>query len=191
MTVKVLGLDSSLTAFGWAVLELERNRLHPLGYSESRFVDAGLIETEKDDGAENKSVDRTRRVQEIGLAVDQVLARYEPALAAVEGLALIPRMSPIVISSLARVRGVVEGLCLARRVRLIEVAPQTLKKFVTGDLHAPKEAVVEWARRAFYTSSALLDAVPASKRDNLADAVACASWGERRLREQYAPEVSA
>lgn len=173
MAAKILGLDSSLTAFGWSVLEAGPNGLS--------YVAGGLLRTAKDHDADSSAVDTTRRVHDIGLEVSDLIERFSPTVAGVEGLALPwGKTSMVTVSTLGRVRGMVDGVCLLRGLEVHEVDPRTLKKFLVGDPNAEKPEVIAYVSRLFPGLRTVLEGIKSKKlHDNPADACGVAMWAQQ------------
>lgn len=72
----LFAIDSSLTAPGYAVLDL--------GYADPRIIGAGAWETAPDKKAANKSEDMLRRVLYIWRELRRAIAFYNPKLIAIE-----------------------------------------------------------------------------------------------------------
>lgn len=166
-------MDSSLTHFGWACLESDGPGDAP------RLVDVGLLCTEKD--AENLAhPDAARRILEIGAGMRGLVERFSPVLASIESLALPFGTSKKTVSMLGRVRGVVDGVCFMRGLRLVEIEAKELKEFATGDKGADKPAMVAAMQQRHPRLRALLAGYSATKSNyevgDIADACAVASW---------------
>jgi crossover junction endodeoxyribonuclease RuvC len=121
----VLGIDPGLAATGYAVLDAQNGRL--------RLLDSGCA----------KSTNRRPlevRVRAIYDGLSEVLARWRPGLAVLEGLYSeyeFPRTAIL----MGHVRGVI---CLAadqNGARVLEVSPAEVKHALTGSGRASKEQI--------------------------------------------------
>jgi crossover junction endodeoxyribonuclease RuvC len=149
--VRVVGLDLSLTATGWAV-------------ADGRHVEVGRITSKPAGGHVAARSVRLRRiagqVHELAAGADLVLVEA-PAFAATTGHA--HDRSGLWWLVVARLTGA--------GVPLVEVPPSTLKTFATGKGNADKDAVLVAAVRTF-------PAVPV-RDNNDADALWLAALGAR------------
>lgn len=173
-----LGLDSSLAAFGWCCASLE---------TSERVLGAGVFVTKKDDAAESTTADTARRMHDIGGHVLELFARFRPSLVAIESVAVIPGASAgVTMSRLGRVFGLVDGICLTKGVRLVEVNSMTLKHFATGDRRAEKEHVLRAMLSRWPALTEHVEEVPKTARDNVTDAAALAAFVENTARGMHA-----
>lgn len=161
-----LGLDPSIAAFGYAVLQRSPEHFD--------CIDIGTWRT-RIDGDDGKLADRARRVRELGMQLIALLEEHEPIEAVyVEGLALGMKTSRSTAQTLGRVRGLVEGICLVRGLEIAEVSPQTLKQVAAGNRSASKEEVAR-AVKQHYAAHATWNV-----DDNATDALAVAHVGAYR-----------
>lgn len=186
-----LGLDPSLTEFGWAVFR------DPDSPTQSALVDAGVWQTARDakfkkqPGRKTKvpgvTKDTNGRVRQLGELLDDLVQKYHPVILFTEGLALPFQRGPggklnssvITISTLGRIRGVIDGISIARGTPVIDFAAQTLKRHFTGkagnDDGGGKEEV---AKRMLQLYPSLRVLLPAGKvHENVTDAAAVAHMG--------------
>jgi crossover junction endodeoxyribonuclease RuvC len=153
----VLGVDPGLTATGYAVLEAGNGRLHlhECGCARSRSRQA--LET---------------RVRSIYDELNDVVSRWQPQLAILEGLYSEYR-HPRTAILMGHVRGVV---CLAADqsgARVLEISPAEVKQALTGSGRAGKDQI----KRAVAQMLALAEP-PGS--DHVCDAIALALVGAAR-----------
>jgi Holliday junction resolvasome RuvABC endonuclease subunit len=134
--VRWLGFDPSITAFGWALFE------------DRRLLECGTWKTKIDQDA-GKLADRARRILELGRQIDRMLTEHVLAGVVIEGLVLGIKTGRPAVMTLGRVRGLVEGLCIARGLKLLEVRADQVKKAWTGRRDATKEEVALAVRRFF------------------------------------------
>jgi len=166
-----VGLDPSLSAFGYAVLYQ-----HVGGVPTC--IDVGTWKT-KIESTDGKFADRARRVRELGMQLVALLEEHDPVEAVyIEGLALGMKTSHGTVQTLGRVRGLVEGICLVRGLEIAEVAPATLKHVVTGRRNASKDEVarVVLGRYGAGYKAGMINALD----DNATDALAVAHVGAYR-----------
>lgn len=156
------GLDSSIAAYGFAVMQT--------GDGVPSILEVGTWKTRNEEAAK-RFADTARRVDYLA---DQLLAlfqRHRPAVAFVESLAIPPATSRITISIMGRVRGITEGIAKASGVPLFEFTAQGVKKCATGSSSAEKSEVAGRMLQVYPTLRGQnLD-------DNATDAVAVAHKG--------------
>jgi Holliday junction resolvasome RuvABC endonuclease subunit len=157
-----LGLDPSIAAYGYAVL------------CDGQLMELGTFHTRRDPTAK-KLDDRAERVEVLGRNLLDLIDRWGANEAFVESLAFVPgRTSGPATSVLGRVRGLTEGICLARGVRLREFRPDVVKAAVTGRRNASKAEVAEAMARLY------LSAGEPGVDENATDALAVAHVGASR-----------
>lgn len=118
MSKRILGLDLSLTATGWALVW---------------------------DGSPQWGVIKTKyrgvkRLSEIRDEVRAIVQKIEPSLAVIEGYSYGSHQG---MAGLAELGGVIRLLLLDMGVPYIVVAPTTNKKFATGKGNAEKDLVLK------------------------------------------------
>ena len=161
-----LGLDPSISNFGYAVMRRE--------IGGQPFVQSlGTWKTRIDDSA-GKLEDRARRVRELGTKLLELVTEYGVQDAYVESLALGMKTGMGTVQTLGRIRGLVEGICMSRGISLAEVRPDVLKQAVTGRRDSSKEQVARVLARA-YPMPMVFDA-----DTNATDALAVAHVGAHR-----------
>jgi Holliday junction resolvasome RuvABC endonuclease subunit len=161
----VIGLDPSLTHFGFAVGQLHQGDLH--------FVETGVWATKPGDEDRTKTEGAARRCTWLAEKLFTLIAYHgRPALLATEGLALpFGKTSMQTISTLGRVRGLVDAVAASQHLTVREFAPAHLKRLITGSASADKaqvRAVVE----ATYPELTTLWPGRQSDIEHAADAVA-------------------
>jgi len=155
--VIVLGVDPGLAATGYAVLEA--------GDGRPRMRECGCARTKSRHPLE-------ARLQAIHDELAQVISRWRPELAVLEGLYAEYKF-PRTVILMGHARGVV---CLAANqagARVLEVAPAEVKSALTGSGRASKEQI----RRAV-TRMLSLQSAPESEHE--CDALALALVGAAR-----------
>lgn len=167
-----LGIDSSLAAFGWCLVDLG-----PHGSGIVR--DAGCIITKPSESA-TKAEDVQRRMEAIGNQVNALMSLERPNFVAIESVVVMHGNSSAVTQSrLGRIFGVVHGLALAHRLPLHEVGAQELKLRLTGNRSAEKHEVLRAMLGHWPTLAEPLERVEKAARDNVTDAAAvawCFEW---------------
>nr|DAY81857.1 MAG TPA: RuvC [Caudoviricetes sp.] len=118
MSKRILGLDLSLTATGWALVW---DGSPKWGVIKSR----------------NRSV---KRLSEIRNAVLDIINQTQPSLAVIEGYSY---GSSHGMAGLAELGGVIRLLLLDMGIPFIVVAPATNKKFATGKGNAEKDLMLK------------------------------------------------
>jgi len=162
---KWIGLDPSIASFGYAVLARHEPHMKPVVLALGTF-------TTKINRGEGKLADRARRVAEIGADLVTLLAQHRDIEAVyVESLALGMRTGRGTAQTLGRVRGLVEGICVALKLPIAEVRPEVLKLAVAQRTDASKEEVARVVR-AYYGVS--------TTNDDVTDALAVAHVGAHR-----------
>lgn len=164
----IIGIDASIAATGYAVLSM------------GVLVDIGTWRTKVRPTA-GKFADRARRSEEIGRAFLALLDEHKPGALFIESPVFMPRDGKMSVHASARVRGVIEGICLAQSFSLAELGTQDVKRAICGEPGASKEQV---ARRLFLAYGR--DVRIGRADDNATDALAVAHVGASRL----APSVS-
>lgn len=118
MSKRILGLDLSLTATGWALV-WEGSPRWGVIKSKSRGV---------------------KRLSEIRNAVLDILNQTQPSLAVIEGYSYGSHQG---MAGLAELGGVIRLLLLDMAIPFIVVAPATNKKFATGKGNAEKDLMLK------------------------------------------------
>jgi crossover junction endodeoxyribonuclease RuvC len=119
----VLGIDPSLTCTGWAVLKLA---------NEPQYISSGVIKTSPKD-------EFYTRLKTISQSINSVLNTF-----AVEKIILEETIVNANASSslkLGIVRGVIMCECLKTPAIMHEIKPSNVKKLITGNGSADKQAV--------------------------------------------------
>ena len=160
------GFDPSLAHFGYAVCRFREG--------VPFFVALGVIVTAPEKGAKSKTDDNRRRVEGIARELRALVTRHgKPDVIAVEALALMHgRTTLTVISSLGRVRGLVDALAAEHGVSAREFQPQALKSAITGNRSAEKAEVERALARHYCDFDDLLSQVRPANREHAADAAA-------------------
>jgi len=147
--MRVIGLDPGLRRTGWGIIEQHGNRLTHI--ANGTLVSSG-------------SLSLAERLVELRIALEQVLAGFEPEVAAVEET--LANRNPSSTLKLGMARGVALLVPASAGLPVSEYLPMIVKKSVVGTGHAGKEQVQMMVGR-------LLPGCEASSAD-AADALAVA-----------------
>lgn len=137
-----VGLDSSIAAFGWAVLEATP-------YAVPALVDLGVWRTAVDYAAQRKTDDLDRRLDELAASLLELLERVEPAELYLEGLARGQNDGWLSVSALGQIRGVVLGMAKARGLKVASFRPRDAKRWVTRQQKSTKLDVARALEREY------------------------------------------
>ncbi len=164
-TIRWLGLDTALTAFGWAVMEQEPD-------GPPHLLELGTWRTKPDKSAPGKFADHARRIDALGEQLVDLVERVRPSVLFVESLAFVPRSGFLSSSSMGRVRGLVDGVSKALRLPVHEFGPMVMKRALCGTADAEKAQV---AKALFRLYAAVSTGGPID--ENATDAAAVAHVG--------------
>jgi Holliday junction resolvasome RuvABC endonuclease subunit len=157
-----LGIDGGLAALGWALVRIEGAREVP--------IEAGLVETERSTAKLRvlDGDDTARRVRELALALDPLVARA--------GLVCVERFSPPRNAGAAAKAGMGYAVALAltavRGLPLLHESPQRVKLATARDKSASKSDVQLALVRRYGALSDVIGHVAPSKREHPCDALA-------------------
>jgi len=152
---KWIGLDPSIAAFGYAVL----TRVDPT--TKPVLVTIGTMTTKRLKHL-GKWEERAARMSELGADLAALFDEHPDATQVyIEQPVFPPQNGKVALHVAGRVRGLAEGLCAARRLPLVEVPPQELKRAVAGAPGASKEDVARVVRAYYGTAARSLDATDA------------------------------
>ena len=174
MSEFIYGFDSSLTAFGYAVAEVEYFGARP------RFLAAGVLTTKPTPKTgpvklrPTKTADHQRRFEWLATELRAVIAQHgKPSIVAVEAVALpFGKTGIVTVSALGRARGLVDGLAAEHGLSAREFHSKTLKKLMTGNPGADKPAVIAAVKGLYPELHELLGQLNAANVEHAADAVA-------------------
>lgn len=151
----LIGFDPGLANTGWGVVEDFSGRFHLKEY--------GVIETSTSDST-------AQRLMKIADTVRALLERFSPDTACMESLFFAKNRSSAI--PVAEACGVILAETARKGITVGELSPVQIKKAVTGDGRANKEAVQIMVRL-------LLNLKQIPKPDHAADALAVALAGSR------------
>ena len=113
----------------------------------------------------------------------EMLARYlsDVNLVILEKVAARPGQGVSSMFKFGMVYGIVQGVCLGRKIPFELVTPQRWKKIVLADTKKDKDAAVAYCRRRFPQVS--LKATERSRKDHdgMADALCLMEYGRRQI----------
>ena len=148
--MRILSLDVSMTATGWAIVVLNANSLE--------LLDCGVIQTEKLESGESVSntIDSMRRATKIYTALSAAMRGRSFDVVVVEAMSW-PRNAGASIK-MAMAWGALAPLIAGYPI--VEVGPQALKLAVAGTKSATKKEVEAGVRKQIPgTSSSLLESL--------------------------------
>lgn len=148
--MRILGLDPGYAILGWGVLDFHKGKFRPVAY--------GAVTTEAGEPM-------PARLGHLYASVMEIIAEYEPEVAAIEELFFNRNVTTAIM--VGEARGVAILACNNSGIDIAEYTPGQIKQAVTGYGKAEKKQV------QFMVKSLLgLKEVP--KPDDTADAVAAA-----------------
>lgn len=151
----VAGFDTSLAAWGWAVITARQVRVASGLLSTTWELQGCDVVTSKPlDRAVGWASGQSARVRGVYQRVSGMLGYFNLDALAVESLVLpVGRTSAKVLSGLAQVRGTVDALAVEQGLRLHDVAPREVKARAMGaDIkrrRVEKDEVIDATDRAF------------------------------------------
>lgn len=134
-TIRMLGIDPSLTHTGYAVVEVDS-----ITRTIQRVLEMGTIVTAPSkDKKVRKSSDDMHRARTHAVTLREVIARYQIKV----GSAEIPSGGQS--ASAAKAFGIAIGILASLTIPLIEVSPMEVKVAACGSKVADKEDITRWA----------------------------------------------
>jgi Holliday junction resolvasome RuvABC endonuclease subunit len=172
----VLGLDTSICHFGWALFEISA--------TWERLLSCGVIETKPDGGPVGR--DSSRRTQHIYRELRNTVGPMRPRVVVVEALAYVPgRTTWATTSNTGRARALADALAVELGAVLLEVQPMRAKEAATGSRTADKAMVIEamCARHAELERSCMRE--PKRRWEHMADACAVVAAETNRIQTGF------
>lgn len=164
-SIVALGCDPGMAHTGLSVVR----RYHAGHY----VVEAmSLVESRPDATQDTKSLDDARRLKGIHQAVTQLVAKWCPHVVAVESYAPLVGKQGGSAWKTSMVYGMIYGLALSANRPVSANRPQDIKRAFSHKDDRSKLAVQAWLCGVVPNLAGMLEAVPASKREHLADATA-------------------
>lgn len=127
--MKILGVDPSLRATGYGIVEVAGPELRPIAH--------GVIENPP-------KLLPSRCLVRIADALRELIQRYQPAAMAIEGLVYVQNTR--IAFTLGEVRGVALATAAAHGLDIFEYAPRKVKQSVTGRGGAGKTQVAQMVK---------------------------------------------
>lgn len=121
--IRVLGIDPGSRITGFGVIEVVGQNF--------QYVASGCVRTKTDDFPE--------RLKEIYLGLDEVIATYQPTIAAIEQVFV--KINVGAALKLGQARGAAICACVVRGMQVGEYSANQVKKAVVGRGHATKSQV--------------------------------------------------
>ena len=149
----ILGIDPGIADTGFGVISKDK--------SDLKLIIAGSIKT-------NKNKKLPERIQEIYLAIGDLLKKYQPDLVAIEKLYFARNVTTAL--DVGQARGVVILAVKKQNINILEFTPLQIKQAVTGNGQATKRQVGLMVKTILKLKS-----IP--KPDDAADAAATAICG--------------
>jgi Holliday junction resolvasome RuvABC endonuclease subunit len=170
---RILGIDPGFASLGLAVLQGER------------LLACEVLATEKAKAKRadlRVSVDDSRRLGEICEAVTAVLERHHVDAVAIEVFTMVPGKMAGGASKTAMAYGALYALARARGCLWLPLVPDDLKRGLCGRRSASKAEVQTAVCDLTFGARAALDAMPKTKREHAADAIAAAIVGRTEVK---------
>ncbi|MFO0832908.1 MAG: crossover junction endodeoxyribonuclease RuvC [Phycisphaerales bacterium] len=161
-----LGIDPGLRITGYGCVRLSASR--------AALVEAGVFRLARTDRETGEAVSVSRRLVELDKDVRGLLARVRPGCVAVEGL-FAHAAHPATAMIMGHARGVILLAAAQAGVRVVEIKPAEVKKFLTGSGRAEKGQMQRAIQDHFR-----LPALP--QPPDVADALAIALCAAERSR---------
>lgn len=158
--MKILALDPSFTAFGWAVIHIENKQIS--------VIDSGAIKTEPTGKKHRvrKSDDLTRRIKEIAETLDGLVREHSPVLIVTEDPHGSQSHSGAVM--VGGVKGIIQTLGTCYQLSIEWFSEQEAKKSLLNKRTATKKEIVSaiskiygenWHTDTMYKDEAIADAL--------------------------------
>lgn len=148
--MRILGIDPGIAIVGYGVIEEQRGDIKPVQY--------GSIQTPKE-------LTTSARLQQIYLGMQEIIARYEPEVMAVEKLFF--NTNTTTAFSVGQARGVILLAAEQAHIPIYEYTPLQVKQAVVGYGKAEKKQIQVMVRM-------LLNLKDVPKPDDVADALGIA-----------------
>ncbi|MCM1009879.1 MAG: crossover junction endodeoxyribonuclease RuvC [Fusobacterium sp.] len=155
--MRILGIDPGMAIVGYGVLEAEGENI--------RLVSSGSIRTEK--GSRESA-----RLLEIYNDMEQIVAKFQPDVAAIEKLFFFRNRTTVM--PVAHARGVILTVLEKFGVPIFEYTPMEVKQVLTGYGRADKKEVERMVKYSLSTEN-----LP--KLDDTIDAIAIAICHTRNV----------
>ncbi len=158
MSKIILGIDPGTATTGFGVILEDKKQV--------KYIDCGYIATTPKDSSAN-------RLLIINKALEELIKKYKPQLAAVEGLFFAKNRATAI--AVAQARGVILATLAKHKISIQEYTPLQVKQSITGYGRADKNQIQKMIKNILN-----LDKVP--KPDDSADALAIAICAAYNLK---------
>lgn len=148
--MKILGVDPGTATTGWAIIEIQGDKLLPLAY--------GHISTSKDNSD-------AERILEVSLDLEKIIKEHKPAESAIESLFFFKNKKTVI--QVAQSRGAILLTLKQNNVKVFSYTPLQVKQALTGYGRAEKKQMQQMIKNILHLTS-----IP--KPDDVADALAIA-----------------
>lgn len=128
----ILGIDPGTATTGYGLIDASEKGIEA--------IDFGLIET-------CKGGDFGKRLIDIHKQLDNVIKKLNPDVIAMEKLFFATNIKTA--TNVGRAMGVIVFTCAKRKIEVIEYAPGTIKKLITGNGRADKKDIQKSLRNVF------------------------------------------
>lgn len=153
--MKILSVDPSLNAFGWAKI------------NSTKLLSVGCIET-------NSKKSDTERLVYMVESLLSIISKWKPDLIVAEEP--IGSRNNRAAMALSYVRGIVVTLATVKKIQLISVRPDQMKKSLTKDRFAEKELVMAKVKKRFRNFDTLTEDFTKSQKLAASDAAGVYIW---------------
>lgn len=160
-----LGCDPGMANTGLSVVR----RLQDGRYQVEAM---SLVESKPDSAQETIGADDARRMKGIHQAITQLVAKWCPNVVAIESYAPMVGKQGGGAWKTSMVYGMIYGLALSANRPVTQTRPQDIKRAFSTTADRSKLAVQTWLCGIVPNMTAMLQDVPPSKREHLADATA-------------------
>lgn len=163
--MRIIGIDPGTATTGYGVIDVNNGVTEVVGW--------GLIETQKNGHTE-------RRLETIFKETTEILKKYHPDTFAIEKIFFAANAKTAI--AVGQAQGVLMLAASQAKIKMVEYAPGTIKKTVTGDGRAEKMDI-QRAVRKILGNKVRSKAKKRTHFDNAADALAVALCHSLKLRK--------
>ncbi len=155
--MKILGIDPGYSRFGWAIIE-KQNKLN--------LLDFNCLDLKKDDSL---------KLLKISKHLDKLIKKYRPQYLITEKIFFSKNIKTAI--KVAQVIGIVLLKAQENNLKVIEISPNEVKKYLTGWGFSSKEGIKKTLSLIFK-----LEKNDLKKIDDAFDALALAVVGESFIK---------
>ncbi len=131
---KILGVDPALNNFGFAIISIGKKN------ETQEVIEAGVIKG-------NSKETEFARVSSILSKLDEIHKKEKLNLIFIESQFI--KLNPRTSLSLATVKGAIFGFAALNEIKIEEVNPKEVKKYITGNGNAKKEEIEKMLKIMF------------------------------------------